>query len=208
MTLKTLIRWEQLRAKPYAAFDPADPAAFEALLYVRALDSGAARGHTLDTYRRVLQKAPQLYERQADDLRREMQTIQQFIPAGEKPHGTPAPPADSPEPLSATAAFLVAEGMDAHYVMEELQMPDIPTFLNAYRHRRQEQMEASRLWTWLAILPHTGTRRFPNGPADLLRFPWENARPAARPITTRETDALEAFLASGRRWKKQTTKTH
>lgn len=208
MKLKTLLRWEQLRAKPYAAFDPADPADFEALLYVRALDSGAARGHTLDNFRCVLQKAPQLYERQADELRREMQVMAQFIRAEEKPGGTRTQPGDEPSRLADTAAFLVAEGMDAHYVMEELEMPDIPALIDACRHHRQEQMEAARLWTWLGILPHTGTRRFPNGPRDLLRFPWESKQPTAQPIRREEIDALEAFLGSRRRWKKQTTTTH
>lgn len=208
MKLKTLLRWEQLRSKPYATLDPADPADFEALLYVQALDAGTARGHTLDTFRRTLQKAPQLYERQVDALRREMETIAQFIPATEPSSAEPPATDTPPAPLAETAAFLVAEGMDAHFVLEELEMPDIATFINAYRQRRQERMEASRLWTWLGILPHTGTRHFPNGPRDLFRFPWEDHRPAAQPIRREEAEALEAFLNGGRRWKKKKTTNH
>lgn len=204
MKLKTLLRWEQLRAKPYAALDHTDADDFDALLYVRALEAGSARGYTLDTFRRTLQKAPQMYERQVDALRREMAVMAQFIPDAKKQTDTP----DEPSRMADTAAFLMAEGIDAHFVMEELEMPDIPALIDACRHRRQEQMEAARLWTWLGILPHTGTRRFPNGPRDLLRFPWESKQPAAQPIRREEIDALEAFLGSRRRWKKQTTTTH
>lgn len=194
MKIKTIIRWEQLREKPYGHIDPADEEDFNTLLYVRALEAGTAAGYTLGTFLRAIQRAPQQYSRQVESLQRDMEVMAQFTQ-----HWKDKDKSNEQAPyMSETAAFLIAEGMDAHFVMEELEMQDIPRFMEAYKNTRRERMESARLWTYLTILPHTGSKPFPHGATDLIKFPWE-AVPADKDITKEEAAALEAFLQSGRR---------
>ena len=49
---------------------------------------------------------------------------------------------------------------------------DLPLLINAYDQKKKEQMESSRLWTYLTILPHIESKKI-KSPVDLFPFPWE-----------------------------------
>ena len=192
MKLKTLIRWEQLRRKPCSRLDLTDPDDFFALLYVRALDSGGASGYRLEAFRRVMEKSPQQYERQVESLRREQETMSQFMP----PDADKAPRDDEPESVACLASRLIAAGTDAHFVMEELELPDARELFRAYEERRKDQLEEARLWTYLTMLPHLaeGTAK---SPRDIYPFPWDcESGEEARELTETEIKAFEAFMRS------------
>lgn len=188
MKLKSIIRWEQLRGKPYGAFDPADADDLEALLYVRQLEADPAATPTFGTWRRVLQNA-KLASRLVSDLRRELDVQAQFFTKQKDTEKAE----DGQQPYSRLAAWLVAQGMGAEYVMERMELQDVQAFVRAFDERSRQQLEADRYWTWLAILPHTGTKPFPNGAADLCRFPWED-KPRREGIADRDIRAFEAFM--------------
>jgi len=70
------------------------------------------------------------------------------------------------------ALLIVQAGLDAHYVMNEMNINDIYLYMTAYNNKIKEQMESSRLWTYLSILPHIDGNKI-NSPAKLYPFPWE-----------------------------------
>lgn len=192
MKLKTLIRWEQLRGKPIARLDMADADDFDTLLYVRALESGAASGFTREVFRRVMDKSPQQRERLADAVVRDFAVLRQFF-AREREEGKQTEDGE-PHPLSEVAAQLIALGVDAHFVMEELDPPFIPALHKALEEHRKEQMEEARIWTYLTVQPHY-PKPFPHGPYDLFPFPWD---PKPREgIEDKEIAAFEDFMRGG-----------
>lgn len=198
MKLKTLIRWEQLRGKPYAGIDLADEDDFNALLYVRALEKGTARGYTLGTFRKVMQRAPRQLADLVEEMRREADFNAQFV--RRQTGGEESKEAGEPRPLSQTAAWLVASGMDAHFVMEELEVPDLPAFIEAYAEARRERMEEARLWTWFTVRPHCA-KDWPRDPSELYPFPWDirRADDADTALRADEIARFEAFMRTKER---------
>lgn len=193
MKIKTYIRWEQLTGKPFQQFDPLNDNDHAALLYVRALERGAAQGYTLEEFRRTMVNS-HLNNRQAEEAEREMAVQRQFI------RNTTAAVNSQEEEgeqasIATIASWLIAEGLDAHFVMEELEQQDLPNIVKAYEGKRKERMEADRLWTWLGMLPHINAKKFPNGVKDIIRFPWE-AEDRQEQITEQEIRTFEAFMAS------------
>lgn len=192
MKIKTYIRWEQLRGKPFGKFNPLDEEDYIALLYVRALERGSATGYTLEEFRRTI-RVPHINNRQREECERDLAILSQFV----RKNGAEGKDVDSdPEYFGKLAARLVAEGMGAHFVMEELEMPDIEAFLKGYEERRRERMEESRLWTYLSVQPHCKPMR--RGPMDLYPFPWDEHK-EEKPIQPEEIKAFEAFMQNGSR---------
>ena len=64
-------------------------------------------------------------------------------------------------------------GLDAHYALNEMELCDLPLYLEAYERKRKEEMESSRMWTYFTMLPHIDARKMKNGARDLIIFPWE-----------------------------------
>lgn len=190
MKIKTYIRWEQLRKKSFYSFDPMDREDYTALLYVRALERGSAQGYTLDEFRRTVVNS-HLNNRQAEEAEREFSVQRQFLNREKQASG-----GSQGEPMSFSdiAAWLIAEGLDAHFVMEELEQPDLEPILKAYKNRKTERMETERFWTWLGMLPHIDAKKFPNGVKDIVRFPWEEEDDNT--ITEQDIRTFEAFMAS------------
>ena len=194
MTLRTLIRWEQLRGKPYASMDPADDEDFAALLYVRHLEAHPEDRTPFAVWRRVLANG-KLTARMLGELEREQRWLAQFNAKAAKPGD-----GGEPEPVSRMAAALVAAGVDARFVYDGgLQPQDLSDLCEAIGEREKQRMERGRLWTWLGMLPHTGTKPFPHGAADLIRFPWDGDIEARdREIRDRDIRAFQAFMKKGK----------
>ena len=68
--------------------------------------------------------------------------------------------------------LIVSGGLDPHYVMDELEISDIPALVRALDRRKREGMESQRLWTFLAVAPHIDTRKI-RTVRDFYVFPWE-----------------------------------
>ena len=69
-------------------------------------------------------------------------------------------------------ALIVQYGMDAHYVMEEMELWQIGPAYDAVEDMIKERYEEKRLWTYLSILPHIDGKKL-NRPDKLMPFPWE-----------------------------------
>lgn len=68
---------------------------------------------------------------------------------------------------------LIVSGFDAHYILNEMELCDLPMYIRSYEAKKKEIMENSRLWTFLSMLPHIDAKKMKNGAKDLVRFPWE-----------------------------------
>ena len=202
MTLRTLIRWEQLRGKPYASMDPADEEDLAALLYIRYLEAHPGDCTLFATWRRALANG-KLMARLVGELEREQRMLAQFAAKSAKPEA-----GGEPQRMAQVAAALVAAGVDARFVYDGgLQLQDLSDLCEAIGERGKQRLEWGRLWTWLGMLPHIDVKRFPHGVADIVRFPWDGDLEAKdKEIRDRDIRAFQTFMQRGKKQKEEPVK--
>ncbi len=74
--------------------------------------------------------------------------------------------------LSKLSSTLIALGLDAHFVLYDLELWQLSSLAESLEEKKREQWERERLWTYFSILPHVGSKCF-ESPQNLFRFPWE-----------------------------------
>ena len=68
--------------------------------------------------------------------------------------------------------LIIDYGVDAHYVMYEMDIWEIEKMYEVVQTKIQNHYEEERLWTYMNIMPHIDTKKI-KGPEKLLPFPWE-----------------------------------
>lgn len=193
LTIKALIRWEQLRGRSFNFFEPTDAEDVTALLYVYAL----AQGHfcTLEEFRMVVDsKAPSIDEL-GKRLEREQAVANQFI--AKVSQADEADEAGEPMTIQQVAAHLIAEGLSPRYVLEEMELCDLPALMQAIKDKRKEELQSQRLWTFLSLLPHVGKGALKT-PRDLFTFPWEVGQEHREADAKKEEEKFNFFMTTKR----------
>ena len=168
LTIKSVIRWEQLRGKSFSLLDYSNKDDVETLLYTTAICSEGHLVCTFDVFRHMLSNK-KIVRKMLSALEHEMAVMNQFrnqeVCSGGK------------DEVSGTIGELVStpivSGFDAHYILNEMELCDLPMYIRSYEAKKKELMENSRLWTFLSMLPHIDAKKMKNGAKDLVRFPWE-----------------------------------
>lgn len=168
LTIKAIIRWEQMRGKSFSLVDYADKEDIESLLYVMYITSDKPE-YTFEVFKQVMSDERYM-NAMSSDLGRIMEVVAQFqkkvVPDLGSTEG-------SPEYIGNIVYALIMAGLDAHYALNEMELCDLPLYLEAYERKRKEEMESSRMWTYFTMLPHIDARKMKNGARDLIIFPWE-----------------------------------
>ncbi len=169
LTIKAIIRWEQMRGKSFSQMDYTDKEDIESLLYVMYITSDKP-GYTFEVFRQVIADR-RFMSAMSSDLGRIMEIVDQFR---KKTTVSDLGSAEgSPEYIGSIVSTLIMTGLDAHYALNEMELCDLPLYLEAYERKRKEEMESSRMWTYFTMLPHIDARKMKNGARDLIVFPWE-----------------------------------
>lgn len=63
-------------------------------------------------------------------------------------------------------------GIDPYYVMNDMELWEMPLYSVTITEKKQDELEEERLWTYLNILPHIDGKKL-KSPEQLLPFPWE-----------------------------------
>ena len=173
-----LIKWERLSGRSFAAFDAASEDDVVMLLYVT---SGQDGSYTLDEYRRVYERSRHVMTSEVERMRRAGKVMAQFA-AGVAPAGgtdDEAAGGDGSARLADAAYALIADGMDAEYLLERLPLWELRPLAEAFAARRQaddEKMKSAmtvwRLMAYWSVVPHV-KRGAVKSPEALFRFPWE-----------------------------------
>jgi len=166
LTIKAIIRAEQLLQKPFYDIDQTSEEELSKLLYCIAL-CNSDKIFSYDAFLLVLEN-----ENQAKTLISEVEETNnisgQFISSTSENGSIDG----ASIYIKDIAGMLVLNGVDAHFVYNEMELSDIPVFIEALDKKKREEMEASRLWTYFSILPHVGSKTLPS-PRDLFLFPFE-----------------------------------
>lgn len=196
LTIKAIIRWEQLRKKSFSLMDYTDKDDVDTLLYTTTILNSEGMVYTFEVFRQTLSNR-KLVQGMISKLEREMAVAGQFQKRQGKSDMNSVECCS--ETIGSIVSSLIMSGLDAHYALNEMELCDLPLYIEAYEKKRKEDMESARMWTYLTILPHIDARKMVNGAKDLIMFPWEEAeKAAAKVINETEVKRFEEFLKQGK----------
>ena len=86
---------------------------------------------------------------------------------------------DAPDFTSIAGMLVVEGGLSPSYVMDTMELWELPAFLDALDRKKKEHLEHQQLFTWMTMMPHLSSDSV-GSPEELLPFPWEQAESNAR----------------------------
>lgn len=198
LTMKAIMRWEQMTNKSFSLMDYTDREDIEALFYTMHLGEVKTE-YTFEVFRQVLEDE-RFMNALSSDLGKIMGIAIQF-----QKQTVPSEISDTegdPDPVkvSEIISTLIMSGLDAGYALNEMELCDLPMYVEAYEHQKKDRMEESRMWTYLSILPHIDAKKMKNGAKDLITFPWEEEEmlKEAQKAIKEDADRFEEFMNLGK----------
>jgi hypothetical protein len=167
LTMKAIIRWEQLNKKPFSQLDYSSEDEIISLFYV--CDQSTEIKVSLDEFREGLQE--QEAKKMVKDFERQTFLASQFQSVSKKKSKEAKASEDSnPIYIKEIVPMLVMSGLDVYFALNEMELCDLPIFLQAYDQKVKDKLTAQRLWTFMQLSPHLekGTT-----PKDIHPFSWE-----------------------------------
>ena len=178
LTLRAVLLFEKLTARSFSSMSILDEEDAVTLLYClqRCEEGGSVL--PLDVWKQVLESESvkgALYAR----LERTLEAIIPLsLPEGTSP--TEETDEDTSPDFTSIAGMLVVEGgLSPSYVMDTMELWELPAFLDALDRKKREALEHQRLFTWMTMMPHLSSDSV-GSPEELLPFPWEQAESNAR----------------------------
>lgn len=178
LTLRAVLLFEKLTARSFSSLSILDEEDAVTLLYClqRCEEGGSVL--PLDVWKQVLES-----EAVRGDLYARLErTLEAMIPLS-LPEGTsPTEETDedtSPDFTSIAGMLVVEGGLSPSYVMDTMELWELPAFLDALDRKKREALEHQRLFTWMTMMPHLSSDSV-GSPEELLPFPWEQAESNAR----------------------------
>lgn len=178
LTLRAVLLFEKLTARSFSSLSILDEEDAVTLLYClqRCEEDGSVL--PLDVWKQVLESESvksKLYAR----LER---TLEAMIPLSLPEGASPTEETDedtSPDFTSIAGMLVVDGGLSPSYVMDTMELWELPAFLDALDRKKREALEHHRLFTWMTMMPHLSSDSV-GSPEELLPFPWEQAESNAR----------------------------
>lgn len=180
LTLRAVLLFEKLTARSFSSMSILDEEDAVTLLYClqRCEEGGSVL--PLDVWKQVLESESvkgELYAR----LER---TLEAMIPLSfTSSEGATSAEGedngDAPDFTSIAGMLVVDGGLSPSYVMDTMELWELPAFLDALDRKKRESLEHQRLFTWMTMMPHLSSDSV-GSPEELLPFPWEQAEKNAR----------------------------
>lgn len=170
LTIKAIIRWEQMRGKSFSLMDYSDRDDLETLLYTSTICNSPGKMFTFEVFRETFSNKKVVRE-MVLALERELSVLAQFQKKEARKDYV-----DSEKDLECIkdiVSTLIMYGLDAQYALNEMELCDLPIYIKAHEKIRKEEMESNRLWTFFTMMPHIDAKKMKNGDKDLIIFPWE-----------------------------------
>lgn len=175
--IKQIVRWEQLMNKPFYELDPTSDLEITALMYVTA-DEKDLDNSTFEIFQQISNK--KVCEDLSRSITRYFAYINQFSKndATEKKEVDPMAldkTEDEAEKKTVRIADIVAglifDGVDAHYLLNDAEICDLPMLCKGAEMKMRRDKEDSRLWTFLMLTPYMSENV--KKVTDFYPFPWE-----------------------------------
>ena len=187
--IKQIIRWEQLRDKPFYEMDATDEIDVVALMYVTAPEQDIDNG-TFETFQQVADSAA--CEKLSKSISRYLNYVNQFAPkikADDKPVEDSKDEDKKEEQIrvSEIATGLIFDGVDANYLLNDAEICDLPMLCKGAEMKMRRDKEDSRLWSFLQLQPYMDSKV--KTTTDFYPFPWEEE---GKPVVVTDDDLAMA----------------
>ena len=177
MKIGSIIKWEEMTDRSFLTMQYDNEDDVMKLLY--CISSPKA---TFEDFKKLPAKH---IKRLLSDLEEEIKIMNQFTKESDG-NG------DTETKITDIAYTLIFAGMSTEYVMDRMTITDLATAMQAYEAKKKEDMEASRLWTYLTMCPHMDSKKI-KGPRDIMKFPWEDQL-KPKPVSDEAIKVFEDFI--------------
>ena len=174
LSLRAVCLYEQITARSFSTLDLSDGADVEALSYALwyyATDEV----QTLDRWRLALE-APSLAKHLARELERVLSLLEQL--SVQRAYASSGSDGDEKAGYMTPIITRLAYSLGADFVLNQMELWELPHYLESEEQRRRQELEQQRLFTWLYMLPHL-SKDSAQSAEELLPFPWEAERKEA-----------------------------
>ncbi len=170
LSIRAVIRWEQMTQRPFQDIDFNDEDDIRKALYCASV----VYSETPYTYTEFLtvMENKRISRGYVKSLTRYNEYVAQFVTATADRGADQGSGTSESTRIGEVAANLIVHGLDAHFVLDEMTIGDIPMYIHAMNEKIQREEESRRLWTYLSVLPHVGSKKL-KSPQKLYEFPWE-----------------------------------
>lgn len=190
LTINAIIKWEQLNRRPFSTMNYTDEGDIVSLFYVCSLSEESG---TLAEFREDL--TDESLKEMIVKFEKHTRFAAQFQIVAKKQDS------DNSDPVYVKdiAGMLIMDGLDVHYVLNEMQLYELSIFLHAYEQKTRRQQESARLWAFIQVSPYLSKKI--KTPRDLCPFEWEKESKIERTKEQEENDLsiFEAFMKSGKK---------
>lgn len=189
LTIKAVIRWEQLNKKPFSQLNYNSEDEVLSLFYVCTLFDKVQ--FSLEEFKTNLK--PTDAKRMVKDFERQTSLTSQFQIVVKKKDKESED--SNPIYIKDIVAMLVMNGLDVYFAMNDMELCDLPVFLQAYDQKVKDRLTAQRLWAFMQLSPHLekGTT-----PKDIHPFAWELEEEIISEETMEEgKNEFQTFLKTG-----------
>ena len=192
LTIRAIIKWEQLNQKPFALMNYGDENDIVSLFYVCTPSDEA--GMSLSEFKK--NQTEDSLEEMIKKFEKQTLIDSQFQPISKKEIEESKD--SEPVYIKDLVPMLVMNGLDVHFALDEMGLYDIPTYLKAYDQKIRHSLESSRLWAFIQVLPHLSKNI--KTPKDLYPFSWEieEQKEKTKEETKKGMSVFEAFMNSGK----------
>lgn len=174
LSLRAVCLYEQITARSFSTLDLSDEADVEALSYALwyyATDEA----QTLDRWRSALE-SPSLATHLARELERVLSLLEQL--SVQRASASSGSDGDEKAGYMTPIITRLAYSLGADFVLNQMELWELPHYLESEEQRRRQELEQQRLFTWLSMLPHL-SKDSARSAEELLPFPWEAERKEA-----------------------------
>lgn len=201
LTIKSIIRYEQLTNKSFNQFDLTDSTELINLLYCVCLVNNEQQ-YTYDEFLKVLETSKKISKEIITKFNKQLTVIEQFSKYNNT--NTKETQKETTENkdiiyIKDIAALLIVQGgISADYVMNIMEVSEIPVFMAAFDSKVKQELETKRLFTWLSILPQLSDTKKLDKPVKLYPFPWETLEDEEVEIKNKivsQTDQFKNLMA-------------
>lgn len=193
LTIRAIIKWEQLNQKPFSSMNYGDENDIVSLFYVCKLPDEA--GKSLSEFKKNLTEDS--LEEMIKEFEKQTLIDSQFQSISKKEIEESKD--SDPVYIKDLVPMLVMNGLDVHFALDEMGLYDIPIYLKAYDQKIRNSLESSRLWAFIQVLPHLSKNI--KTPKDLYPFSWEieEQKEKTKEETEKGMSVFEAFMNSGKK---------
>ena len=196
--IKQIIRWEQLRDKPFYEMDATSELDVLALMYVTVPEQDTDNC-LFETFQQVADSAA--CENLSKSISRYLNYVNQFAPIAKLEEQPVDPMAldkeddkkDEQIRVSEIVTGLIFDGVDANYLLNDAEICDLPILCKGAEMKMRRDKEDSRLWAFLQLKPYMDDKV--KTTTDFYPFPWEEE---GKPVVVTDDDLAmaEALLTT------------